>query len=450
MAVSNATIGAIRFGYGFHPDQPAPDNPDALMAALRAGQTAPLLFDVPGSDDRRALLDEMIRLRKAKDKEGRRKAIRKMRIEALRDVARRVHQRALSPHGFYERVAGFWADHFTVAGKNPGQLYFMPVFEPEALRPHIMGRFEDMLTAVAQHPAMLIYLDQVESFGPASRAGKRLGRGLNENLAREILELHTIGVGGPYTQRDVREFAELLTGYGTRRGYASFRFVRRRAEPGPETVLGKTYGGDPARAEHAVALFRDLARHPATARHLARKLAVHFVADEPDPDLVAHIAGAWQRSGADLPTVYAALVEHPAAWRDFGAKVKRPVELVASTLRALGLDARAAAMRIDQRPRAIFQALRTLNQPMFKAPGPDGWPEEAEAWITPQGLAARLQYASRAAQLITRARDLDPRRFAEATLRDTIRPDTAFAVRAAPDRWEGIAYVLASPEFNRR
>ncbi|MEM9140486.1 MAG: DUF1800 family protein, partial [Pseudomonadota bacterium] len=250
MAVSRSTIAQIRFGYGFHPGQRPPAGPEDLIASLRQARRAPLLLPVATAADRRALLDRFTAARKAKDKVQRKKIVRQMRGDAARDAAARVYQRALTPHGFFERLAAFWADHYTVAGRNPGQLYMLPTFEVDAIRPHIMGRFANMLTAVVQHPAMLIYLDQVDSFGPASRAGQRTARGLNENLAREILELHTLGAAGPYTQRDVRQLAELLTGYGVQRGYLKFRFVQNRAEPGPETILGKTYGGDPARADH--------------------------------------------------------------------------------------------------------------------------------------------------------------------------------------------------------
>lgn len=452
MTVSRSTIAQIRFGYGFHPSQTAPRGPEDVFGQLRQGHRAPLILPVTSLEDRRDLLDRRIERRKAKDDAGREEIVQKIRQRVMADVSARVFQRALSEYGFYERMAAFWADHFSVSARKPSQLYKLPTFEIDVIRPHMMRRFEDMLIAVVQHPAMLHYLDQVESFGPGSRAGKRRGRGLNENLAREVLELHTTGVGGPYTQQDVREFAELLTGYGVQRGYLRFKFFPQRAEPGAETIMGKTYGGDPARADHAVELLRKLARHPATAEHLARKLAIHFVSDTPDADLVSHIAGVWRQSGSDLAQVTRALVEHPASWRGFGGKVKRPEELLVSTLRAMGLTKRQANIAVKSKriARKIFWTLKGLNQPMFQAPGPDGWPEEAEAWITPQGLASRLDYAGKAGQRIAETTDQDPRRFAKEALQDALREDTAFAVGAAPDRWEGFAFALASPEFNRR
>ncbi|MEM1161950.1 MAG: DUF1800 domain-containing protein [Pseudomonadota bacterium] len=452
MGISQTTVAAIRFGYGFHPAQEPAKNADQLLRQARAGARADLVLPVLGLADRRARLEDLIRTRRSRGRDS--KAFREKRVamrrDAVMEVEARVYQRALSPHGFFERLAAFWADHFAISANNAGRLFVAPTFEIDAIRPHVMGRFADMLSAVIQHPVMLTYLDQVDSYGPSSPAGKRRGRGLNENLAREILELHTMGVGAPYTQNDVRELAELLTGFGVQKGFQNFRYFPQRAEPGAETVLGKRYGGNPGRAEHALAFMEDVSRHKATARHLARKLAVHFVADDPDADLVGQIEGAWRRSGGHLPTVYSAMLQHPSSWRDFGGKIKRPVDLIISTLRALGANRQMAETARARKRASTFQALRHLNQPMFQPPGPDGWPEEAEAWITPQGLAARLNYASKAGQLIARNGKLDPRQFAETALGDALRGETAFAVSAAPDRWEGFAFALASPEFNRR
>ncbi|MEM1299268.1 MAG: DUF1800 domain-containing protein [Pseudomonadota bacterium] len=450
MTVSRATNAAIRFGYGFHPDQSAPRGPEDLLLSLDRAAAAPLLFPVTPRAERREHVAELFRLRRAKasqdDVRAQRKKLRQMTI---RDGAQSLYQRALSPHGFFERLVGFWTDHFAVGAKNAGQGVLIPDFEPTALRPHLLGSFGDLLVAVVQHPAMLSYLDQVESVGPNSRMGKRTGKGLNENLAREVLELHTMGVSAAYTQEDVRGLAGLLTGYGVDRRKLAFGFFDRRAEPGSHRILGRTYGGRPSKT-HAETFLRELAEHPDTARHIARKLAVHFVADTPDPGHVAHIERTWVRNRGNLPAVYQALVEHQAAWGPFGQKVKRPQDLLISTLRAIALmpdRAREMGMRGNLR---IAKALRNLNQPLYRPPGPQGWPEEAEAWITPQGLAGRLEFAGQVGQLLAKRSALDPRRFAETMLRDALRPSTAFAVGAAPDRWEGLALALASPEFNRR
>lgn len=450
MAISRGTIAAIRFGYGFHPDQPSPRGPEDLILQLdRAPRAAPL-FPILPRRERQKKTAELVRLRRAKaDRDAIRKKRREVRLFSMQESVDQLHQRALSPHGFYERLVSFWADHFTTGQKSAAQSVFLPDFEHAALRANIVGDFADLLITVVQHPAMLTYLDQVQSVGPNSPAGRRTGKGLNENLAREVLELHTIGVDGTYTQADVRGLAQLLTGYGINRRALSFGFFPRRSEPGKHRVLGRSYGGAPD-AAHAEAFLRDVAVHPDTARHVARKLAVHFVADRPDEALVQHMTRAWIRSQGHLPAVYQALLEHPTSWRDFGAKVKRPQDLLISTFRAIGLT-QTLVRSFGQRERLrVVATLRNLNQALYRPPGPQGWPEEAEAWITPQGLAGRLEFASKVGQLLAKTSSLDPRRFAETTLRDALRPSTAFAVGAAPDRWEGLALTLASPEFNRR
>ncbi|MDH3195067.1 MAG: DUF1800 domain-containing protein [Hyphomicrobiales bacterium] len=450
MSVADSTIAAIRFGYGFRPGEAPPTAAEALIKQLQQGARARLEFDI---DPLPARVAKLKAFRQAKRTDSNSAEFLKLRKELARysrkEVMRRLLQRAQSPHGFYERLAAFWADHFSVSSRNLTHRVVVPMFEIEAIRPNIMGDFAEMLVASCQHPVMLYYLDQPQSFGPNSPVGQRRKRGLNENLAREFLELHTLGVGGPYTQRDVREFAELLTGYAVRQDYAEFRFLAQRAEPGAETVLGRSYGGGQSSADDAAAFLRDLARHPATSRYIAQKLAVHFIADEPPEDLVAHLEQAFQHSDGHLPRVYEALVEHPAAWDLFGRKVKPPVELMVSTWRALGLDLRDADKN-DELAKEALSGLRAMGQRIFDAPGPDGWPETAVDWITPQGLAARIEWVSKVAQFVARQRDIDPRRFAEQALGDALSPQTMLAVAGAPERWEGIALTLASPEFNRR
>lgn len=452
MQVRQSTIAAIRFGYGFHPDQAAPDGAEGLLTGLRRAASTKPLFAIDDRKARGRAIRDVLELRKREkgsaNFRNKRKALRQRTTE---DGAKLLLQRALSPYGFFERLAAFWMDHFSVAAGNGLHRATLPNFEREAIRGHVTGRFADMLGAVVQHPAMLHALDQPASVGPGSAEGRRRNRGLNENLAREVLELHTLGVDGPYTQRDVREFAELLTGYSINRKQFSFRFLPKQAEPGAETVLGAAYGGDPAQAGHAIELLEDLAVHKATADHIAGKLVAHFVADRPDPDHVRHVAAAWTRSGGDLPAVYSALLDHRGAWRDFGGKVKQPIDLVASTLRAMALTRNEAATAIKRNAREMMQAPAAMNQPLFNPPGPQGWPDETSAWITPQGLAARLKFASRIGLRLARGGNAaDPRRFAEQALQDALRPDTAFAVGGAPDKWEGYALAIASPEFNRR
>ncbi len=310
-----ATFAAFRFGFGL-PE--AADTPEALLAGLAGADEAAARW--PGATTPE-VLDVLAEIRAARemrtdDDEG--KAARKAQRRAVRKgnaLAQRGMQaafaRAVGGAPLRERLARFWTDHFTVISKSRTDRAWPAALVDEAIRPHLAGRFADMLAAVVTHPAMLIYLDQVNSTGPNSPRGERRGRGLNENLARELLELHTLGVGGGYGQEDVREMAELLTGlaFAPERGFV---FDEARVEPGDDVVLGVSYGG--AGIAPIRAALEDLAVHPATARHLAGKLAVHFVSDAPDPALVAAIEAEWLRTGGDLTAVAAALLAHPAAW----------------------------------------------------------------------------------------------------------------------------------------
>jgi uncharacterized protein (DUF1800 family) len=376
---------------------------------------------------------------------------RARRAEMDRILAHRL-ARAARGAGLRERLAWFWADHFTVRPREPRMRPGVAAHAEAAIRPHLAGRFADMLKAAALHPMMLLYLDQAESIGPTSRQGLRSGRGLNENLAREVLELHSLGVDAGYTQDDVRGLARLFTGlaYNLDDG---FRFAPGRAEPGGDLVLGRTYGsGRAARIEDILEALEDIAARPETARHLAWKLATHFAADTPEPALVDHLAAAYRAHGGALPAVYAALAEHPATWAAAGAKVRQPLEFMAAAFRALGADPLdMAGLRPRDRQRLTFDALAAMGQPFEDPPGPDGWPEAAGRWITPHGLAARIDWAMTAPpRLLDRAARPDPRAFVEAVLGARAREETRLAATAAETEWEGVGLVLASPEFNRR
>jgi uncharacterized protein (DUF1800 family) len=277
---------------------------------------------------------------------------------------------------------------------------------------------------------------------------RNVDRGLNENLARELLELHTLGAGGPFTQQDVRQLAELLTGLSRTRDY-SFVFRRHIAEPGPETVLGKTYGKG-ASPQYVRAVLQDLSVHPATAAHLARKLAVHFVSDDPPPDLVRALEEAYRDSGGELMRVYEVLLSHPESWREARRNMRPPEEYISAALRGLGLG-RDALAGLDQRDRRrnFIGPLRVMGQPWQGPTGPDGWAEEDAAWITPQGIATRLDWAMRAPGRLMD--DLpDPAAFLETALGDAADERLRIAVGAAENRAVGIGLVLSAPAFQRR
>ncbi|WP_101067788.1 DUF1800 domain-containing protein, partial [Roseovarius salinarum] len=388
------------------------------------------------------------------DREAARRDARRRKRGLRRDAARWAGQmllrRALGEDGLRERLTAFWADHFTAVGKGALMRELHTPHVEQAVRPHVAGRFSEMVRAVATQPMMLRYLDQHRSVGPNSRAAERNRRlgGLNENLAREMLELHTLGPAGPYDQADVRELAELLTGltFNARDGFV---FRADRAEPGAETVLGVSYGGRGGRLSDIHAALDDLATHPATARHIAKKLAVHFVSDAPAPDLVAHMAARFAAADGDLAQVYAAMLEHPAAWDPVARNVKAPVDFVGSALRALDIvPGHLPRDRPGEMRDTLLTPLALMGQEWARPLAPDGWPEDDAAWITPQRLAARLQWAMSAPFLLRKVLP-DPRDFVHVALGARAPNDVIAAARASESRAEGIGVVLASPAFQR-
>ena len=379
-------------------------------------------------------------------------ARRDSRRELIQDTAReflaRTQWGATTDAGFAERWALFWANGLTVSATKFQSAVLIGQFEREAIRPNVFGRFEDLVVAAEQHPAMLLYLDQAQSIGPGSRAGQRRNAGLNENLAREILELHTVGADGGYTQADVTEFARALTGWSvpTQRDQTAARaatgdgpFVFRPLvhEPGARTVLGKTYpAGEKDQGE---AVLRDLANRPETARRLAKRIAVHFVADNPPPALVAKLEKAWLDSRGDLAVVARTLVTAPESWTPQPAKIKTPWEFIVSTHRALGTT--------PQRSPPLQQALIAMGQPAFSAPSPEGWPDTAADWAGPDALVKRLDFSKTVADLAPAS---DPDAVAAGALGARLGERTRLAVARAESRPEALTLFLMSPEFQRR
>jgi len=373
----------------------------------------------------------------------------------LEEVAARLAAAASTPAPFRERLVWFWANHFTVSAEKALVFALTGSFEREAIRPHVSGRFADMLLAATRHPAMILYLDNHLSVRKGWKPqGLRASRStafpspnaLNENLAREILELHTLGVNGGYTQGDVTEFARVITGWTARPVMfdledtsPGFHFDLGRHEPGPRTLLGGTYSQEGITQGEAV--LRDLAVHPATALHIATKLARHFIADSPPPDAVARIARAFRDSGGHLPTVYAALLDCPEAWQQPLAKLKSPIEYVVSCLRAV------PALRAAQ-PQALYAVLRGMGQRPFFAPSPQGWPDTAEAWAGGDALWKRIEWAGIVAARV--GSTVDPARLAAESYGPTMNTETRRALERAESRQQALALWLASPEFQRR
>ena len=454
-------MAEMRFGCGLSPHVPAPESVSAMLQGLQAEDAAARAHPIEDFDrylDRVAGLHDL--RRRIKDQGGAdmaallQKETRAYRQGMRRDwrgwVVQSLLRRSTTEDGFRERLAFFWGDHFTAKGKTPALRSAATPYVESAIRPHVAGRFEDMLIAAATHPLMLNFLDQQTSIGPNSpfarkRPEKKLG--LNENLAREILELHTLGVGGPYDQNDVQQLAELLTGlsWSADKGVL---YRQQVAEPGAERVLGKWYGTQQGALGDVHAVLVDLARHPATARHLAHKLAVHFVSDTPDPAMVAEMTRAYLDTKGALPAVYRAMLDHPAAWQEQGT-MKQPIAFVASALRAQGLTRQDAQDWSDKEINArILVPLALMGQSWEEAAGPDGWSEDDAQWAAPQGLAARLQWALQLPEILPR-KTPDPRDFVHHALGPRPPEQVLFAARAAESRREGIALVLMSPAFQR-
>ena len=362
------------------------------------------------------------------------------RAEALA----RLQRATIADCGFTERLVVFWSNHFCISA-NKGGLARMWAgsFEREAIRPYVLGRFGDMLMAVEQHPAMLFFLDNQQSLGPESRAGEDRKRGLNENLAREIMELHTLGVGGGYSQDDVTTLARIITGwtFAGRQGKlgtpGSFVFNANAHEPGPQRLLGKVYQDDGvAQGEAALA---DIARHPSTAKFIATKFARHFTTDDP-PALVARLQEVFWKSDGDLRALAVALLDSDEAWQAPLSKMRSPYEYLVATGRLLA--------RIPDEPTRYLGGLSLLGQPLWSPAGPNGFPDTNAAWAAPEGMKLRLDIA---AQVASRLGDnVDPRDLLEVVAADAASPETRRTVERAESRQQALALLLMSPEFQRR
>lgn len=469
MTTRESVSAVNRFGLGATPGQLARiDDPRGwLHAQLRSDGATARYADLPGSLDYLRREADYYRERQAARRQGEKTDQvanfgQRFRADQLRELGRRYRVAVASEHGFVERLVRFWSNHFAISiDKRAAALYAAPM-EREAIRPHLLSRYADLLIAVESHPGMLRYLDNVRSVGAdsmlAQRARRRMARadaqtpkrevGLNENLAREILELHTLGVDGGYTQTDVTELARAITGWGVplprelAAGAASSAFVFRAAahEGGARNVVGRRYADDGLAQGRAI--LTDLAVHPSTARHLSYKLARHFVGDTPPPALVARLSAAWQRSGGDLPTVYAALIDAPEAWSEDARKFKTPDDFVISALRASGATP-------GEQPRALIALLARMGQPPFTPRSPAGYADEAAEWSGPDALWKRVQAAQSLSESAPDAR-VDPLATAHAVFADRLDAETLTAVRRAESPRSGLALLFASPAFQWR
>ncbi|TPK88292.1 DUF1800 family protein [Mesorhizobium sp. B2-4-17] len=374
-------------------------------------------------------------------------AVPRVEAELFRAEAKARLDKALQAEvGFVERLVYFWSNHFCVsAAKGPIVRASAGAFEREAIRPFVLGRFADMLMAVERHPAMLFYLDNQQSIGPDSRAGRKRQRGLNENLAREILELHTLGVGSGYTQADVTSFARILTGWmmAGREGRlgepGSSVFNANAHEPGDAVLLGKTYPA--AGMGQAEAALSDIARHPATAQHIATNLARHFISDEPPPAAVARLAKVFTRSDGNLRALAATLIDMPEAWSMPLTKMRSPFDYVAAIRRAAGPGPANA-------PGQSLRWLSALGEPLWQPPGPNGFSDQTDSWASAEGMKIRLDIAWQAAGQVNNIGN--PNDMLDAIIGPSASPETRQAVARAESRQQGLALLLMAPEFQRR
>jgi uncharacterized protein (DUF1800 family) len=455
-------LAANRFGLGAKPgeiDEASRDPKAWLLDQLARGETSTRFTNLSSTSELAAQLVKQQQLRQAKDKDALKTFLMQARQTYLREMAARFCVGFETEAPLHERLVRFWSNHFAVSTQKPQCALFVGAFEREAIRPHVTAHFADMLIAAERHPAMQLYLDNAQSIGPDSLAGQRTHKGRNENLGREILELHTLGVQAGYTQDDVIALANILTGWSVDRGPGplgrmvnaamggdaenGFRFYPPRHEPGAKTLLGHSYqegyrGG--------VQALSDLAHHPATARHIASKLATHFIADNPPEASIRRIETAFRDSGGELMRVYEAILDDPAAWRPEPVKFRTPVEYVTAAMRIAGSDRLAA---LDEKTVGPFmQSARSMGEMPFAAPSPQGWPDNADSWTGSDAVLQRVEWANTAAQRL--GAQSDPLRLADSALGPLLKPDTRIAITRAASPAQGLALLFASPEFQRR
>jgi uncharacterized protein (DUF1800 family) len=451
-----AAIAVTRFGLGAKPGdlEAARADPQGWLQS----QITPAGADIPQAPGGGLLpssqtrYQDFLAYRQAVKAAGMDMAARKAASQPLNDetqqeILSRAWLGATTPSPFRERWALFWDNHFTVSSaKGEDVATTAAAFEREAIRPNVFGRFHDLLAASSGHPVMLTYLDQVQSVGPNSPAGrKRATSGLNENLGREIMELHSLGADAGYTQADVTEFARALTGWSMAGGGAPpeqqglILYKPNVHEPGPRQVFGKAYA--PGEQDQAQAVLADFASSPHTAQHVARQIAVHFVSDTPPPALVARLKRAYLDSHGDLSVVATALITAPEAWDPAARKLKTPYEFVISSFRATGTGPTDVK-------RDVMNPLNAMGHRPFGAPQPNGWSDAAADWAAPDAIIKRLSWSHNFAN--ANAPMGDPALAAQAALGGRLTPLTLTTVKRAETRQEAFAILLMSPEFQRR
>ena len=439
-------IEEIRFGYGpLKGSTPAPGGlePDRLLAQLTGADPAAAAWNRPGLADRWALI-EKYKQEKLVSVDGKGPTGMILRKIELDDAETFVARPATAALGFVERLVNLWANRITISNAGGGVSRYVQSFRDEAIRPHIAGRYADLLKATLWHPGMQTYLTQTSSIGPRSVIGLRKSKGLNENLAREFLELHSMGTG--YSQNDVTELARLLAGMSS--DAQGSRMDPRRMEPGTKQIFQETYGDSDPVAE-IDRLVETVAHRPETAHSVGFWLARHFIADVPPTDLVDTLAATYAANDTDLTALYRTLLQHPAAASPDREKLRSPQEYAAASLRLLGMTGQEPNLPgFNKNSRQVLDVMGKMGQPVWKALRPDGWPEVAAGWMTPPMVAARIDWAVDLAR--TTGDRADPSALADQALGPYATPLLTRAVAGAEQRWEGLAVLFASPDFSRR
>jgi uncharacterized protein (DUF1800 family) len=439
-------------------------DPRGWLLSQISSQVPPIGYQLPSSQQ--IVLDFMelknLKMKLKEDASG--EEVRRVRAEIrdkfLSGIGSRFVASANSNAPLHEQMVLFWSNVFTVSiGKNQQFLSLCLAYERDAIRPHVFGHFENMLVAATQHPGMLVYLNNAQSIGPHSKAGEKREKGLNENLARETLELHSLGVNGGYTQADVISLANMITGWTLvnqkimaktdkspllRIDNNGFAFIPQMHEPDPQTLLGKTY--NQMGVDQGLAALRDLAHHPSTAHYMATRLVSHFVGDAPPPECVERVAKVFRDTNGNLAEVTAAVIKLPEAWQFKTPKIKSPYELLVAQIRALNISHGASREQISDQ--TIFQALNDMGQLPFNANSPAGWTEHSADWASGTGILKRIEWAQALARRTTY--DSNIADLANDLFGDALQSSTLQAIQRAPSKVDAITLLLTCPEMQKR
>jgi uncharacterized protein (DUF1800 family) len=446
-----ASIATNRFGLGAKPNEIAHATLDPKNWLLAQLNTKPLLkFDesLPNSAKIGIKLAQLRKEKRALKKQSKtnlsktqsqpagkkyhRQIMRKLTTDTLK-------QSILSDNSLNWRLLDFFSNHFSVSTKSPIMAAIGPSLEREAIANNLLGKFEDMLLAVVKHPAMIIYLNNEKSFGENSRAGIK-GKGLNENLVREILELHTMGINSGYSQTDVIELAKGITGWSVARPkkdkHSGFKFRAYGHEPGARKLLNKTYKNNGLGQGEAMLL--DLARRPETAAHLCNKLVSHFIQDIPEPKLVDKMVKTWMKTQGDIKQVIISMINAPESWQNTPQKFKTPREHLVSTYRALGKN--------KFNDRSLYSSLFNLGQKPLNAGSPTGYSDFQQDWNGASALMTRIDWASK----ISAKFNGDTKSVMKSALGESISEHTKQMVTRAESKKQAATLLILSPEFIRR